>query len=87
MPKRISDLEKTISPPEQQSPPDWRDIEAQTKNDLEAIQTDQDAIAFIEKYLSHELRHQYLTIYRSDRHEMNRTPRQAIDNILALPPL
>ena len=66
---------------------DWREVEAQAKQDLEAIQTDQDAIAFIEKYLSRELRHQYLTIYRSDRREMNRTPRQAIDNLLTLPPL
>ena len=66
---------------------DWKAIEAQATADLEAIQTDQDAYDFIEKYLSRELRSQFLAIYRSDRHEMNRTPRQAIDNLLALPPL
>ncbi len=54
---------------------------------LEAIQTDQDAYAFIDIYLSKELRPQLVKIYSSDRHEMNRTPRQAIDNLLSLPPL
>ncbi len=66
---------------------DWRAIEAQTSADLEVVQTDQDAYAFIEKYLSKELRPDYLKIYRSDRHEMNRTPREALDNLLSLPPL
>jgi peptidoglycan/xylan/chitin deacetylase (PgdA/CDA1 family) len=68
-------------------PTSWKAIEAQSKIDLETIQTDKDAYAFIEKYLSKELRHQYITIYQSDRHEMNRTPREAIDNLLSLPPL
>jgi len=54
---------------------------------LEAVQTDQQAYAFIEKYLSKDLRGRYMTIYRSDRHEMNRSPRQALDNLLSLPPL
>ena len=66
---------------------DWKAIEAQAKIDLEAIQTDQDAYAFINKYLSKELRPDYLRVYRSDRHEMNRTPREALDNLLSLPPL
>ncbi len=66
---------------------DWKAIEAQSQKDLDAIQTDQDAVRFIETYLSKELRHNYLELYRSDRHEMNRTPRQAIDNLLSLPPL
>ena len=66
---------------------DWKRLQAETKADLEAIQTDQDAYDFIEKYLSREYRANYLKIYRSDRHEMGRTPRQAIDNLLALPPL
>jgi len=66
---------------------EWKAIEAQASADLEAIQTDQDAYAFIEKYLSKELRPDYLRIYRSDRHEMNRTPREALDNLLSLPPL
>jgi len=65
---------------------DWKAIEAQAKADLEQIATDQDAYRFIEKYLSQELRGQLMDIYRSDRHEMNRSPRQAIDNILSLPP-
>lgn len=73
--------------PEQEQPFDWQAIEAQAKIDLEAIQTDQDAYAFIEKYLSKELRHQYIKIYRSDRHEMLRTPKKAIENLLSLPPL
>ena len=73
--------------PPDQTPPDWRAIEAQAKADLENIQTDKDAIAFIEKYLSKELQPDYLKIYRSDRYEMNRTPRQAIDNLLSMPPL
>src|SRR5260221_434921 len=49
---------------------EWKAIEAQASADLEAIQTDQDAYAFIEKYLSKELRPDYLRIYRSDRHEL-----------------
>ncbi len=63
------------------------EVEAQAAADLEAVQTDQQAYAFIEKYLSKDLRGRYLAIYRSDRHEMNRSPRQALDNLLALPPL
>ncbi len=66
---------------------DWKAIEAQAKTDLEAIQTDKDAYAFIDKYLSKELRPNLLKIYRSDRHEMNRTPREALDNLVSLPPL
>ncbi len=66
---------------------DWKAIEAQAKADLEAIQTDQGAYRFIENYLSRELRTQLPAIYRSDRHEMGRTPRQAVDNLLSLPPL
>jgi hypothetical protein len=67
--------------------PDWRDVEKQAEIDLAAIQTDQDAYRFIEKYLSRELRAQFVVIYRSDRHEMNRSPQQAIKNLLSLPPL
>ncbi len=66
---------------------DWKAIEAQSKADLDRIQTDQDAYAFIKKYLAHDLQGRYVQIYRSDRHEMNRTPRQAIDNLLSLPPI
>ncbi len=65
----------------------WRDIEAQAKVDLEAIATDQDAYAFIGKYLSRDLRGRYLAIYRSDRQEMNRSPKEAIESLLSLPPL
>lgn len=67
--------------------PDWREIEKQAEIDLQAIQTDQDAYRFIEKYLSKDLRGRYMAIYRSYRHEMLKTPRQAIDNMLSLPPL
>jgi hypothetical protein len=66
---------------------DWRAIEAQAKADLEKIATDQDAIRFIETYFVRDLRLRYLALYRSDRHEMGRTPREAIDNLLTLPPL
>lgn len=66
---------------------DWKDIEAQAQTDLDAIQTDQDAYAFMDKYLSKELRWRYREMYRSDRNEMGRSPRQAIDNLLSLPPL
>jgi len=66
---------------------DWKAIEAQAKTDLENIQTDQDAYTFIDKYLLKELRHNYREIYRSDRNEMGRTPRQAIGSLLSLPPL
>jgi len=66
---------------------DWKEIEAQAKADLERIQTDADAYAFMDKYFSRELLHNYRVIYRSSRHEMLRTPRQAIDEILTLPPL
>jgi hypothetical protein len=71
----------------EQQGPDWRDIEKQAEIDLAAIQTDQDAHRFIEKYLAHDLRGRYMAIYRSQRHEMLKTPRQAIDTILSLPPL
>src|SRR5947209_11461782 len=53
----------------QEPAPDWKAIEAQAQADLEAIQTDQDAYAFIDKYMSKELRPQLRQIYRSDRHE------------------
>ncbi len=66
---------------------DWREIEAQGRSDLGEIVTDEDAVRFIQTYLSEELRPNYLRIYHSDRHQMNRTPRQAIDNLLSLPPL
>jgi hypothetical protein len=66
---------------------DWKAIEAQAKADLENIQTDQEAIAFIERYFSRELRLDDLRIYHSDRNEMGRSPRQAIENLLSLPPL
>jgi hypothetical protein len=66
---------------------EWREIEAQAQADLETIETDEQAIAFIDKYLSHERRMDYLRIYHSDRHEMNRTPREALDNLLSLPPI
>ncbi len=62
-------------------------IEAQAAADLEALQSDKDAYAFIEKYLSADLRGRYMAIYRSDRHEMNRSPKQALENLLSLPPL
>jgi inhibitor of KinA sporulation pathway (predicted exonuclease) len=65
----------------------WKAAQAKIEAELEAIQTDQDAYAFIAKHLSKDLQGRYRAIYRSDRHEMNRTPRQAIDNLLSLPPL
>lgn len=66
---------------------DWKAIEKQAEQDLQAITDDASAYRFIEKYFVHDLRGRYLAIYRSDRHEMNRSPRQAIDNLLSLPPL
>jgi|SRR5215467_14560912 len=66
---------------------EWRAIVEQSQQDLAAIQTDKDAYAFIDKYFSKDLRHRYYQLYRSNRHEMLRTPRQAIDNLLSLPPL
>ena len=66
---------------------DWKAIEAQAAADLEVVQPDQQAYAFIEKYLSRDLRGRYMAIYRSDRHEMNRSPKQALENLLSLPPL
>ncbi len=77
-------LQTERAQPEQ---PNWQAIEAQAAADLEAVTTDKEAYAFIEKYLSKDLRGRYMTIYRSDRHEMNRSPRQALDNLLSLPPL
>lgn len=84
-PPRIADL--IITPDTEPPAADWKAIEAQAQADLEKIETDQDAIAFIQKYFSKDLQPRYMQIYRSDRHEMNRTPRQAIDNILSLPPI
>jgi hypothetical protein len=66
---------------------DWRALEKQVEQDVAAIVTDQDAYRFIERYLSADLRGRYIAIYRSDRHEMNRSPQQAIKNLLSLPPL
>lgn len=78
---------RDMKPEAEEQPLDWKAIEAQAQQDLEAIQTDKDAYTFIDKYMLKELRPQLRQIYRSDRHEMNRTPRQAIDNLLSLPPL
>jgi len=66
---------------------DWKAIEAQAKADYEQIADDQDAVAFIVKYFSKEMQPDYLKIYRSDRYEMLRSPKQAINNLLQLPPL
>ncbi len=66
---------------------DWKDIEAEVKRDLAAIITDQDVYAFMDKYFSREYLPTYRQLYYSDRHVMNRTPRQALANILSLPPL
>jgi hypothetical protein len=66
---------------------DWKDIEAEASRDLEAITTDLNAYNFMERYFSKELQGQYIAIYRSLRNEMLKTPRQAIDTILSLPPL
>jgi hypothetical protein len=66
---------------------EWQAIQDQAAADLEAVTTDQQAYTFIEKYFSRDLRGRYLAIYRSDRHEMNRSPRQALDSLLSLPPL
>lgn len=66
---------------------EWQDIEAEVKQDLARIETDQDAYDFMDKYFSKDLQADYIKIYRSDRHEMNRSPRQAIDNLLSLPPI
>jgi hypothetical protein len=66
---------------------DWKDIVAEAERDLDGITTDQQAYDFMRTYLSEELMHQYMLIYRSDRHEMGRTPRQALENLLSLPSL
>jgi hypothetical protein len=66
---------------------DWKAIEAQAEQDLQAIVSDADAYAFIERYLSKELRASYIAIYRSDRHEMGRSPKEAVERLLSLPPL
>lgn len=66
---------------------DWKQIEAESTADLAQIITDQDAIAFISKYFVKDLQANYRQIYRSDRHEMNRSPKQAIENLLSLPPI
>lgn len=72
---------------QEENPVDWKAIDEQAKVDLAAIVTDQDVYDFMHKYLSKELMHQYMLIYRSDRHEMNRSPKQALENLLSLPPL
>jgi len=46
---------------------DWKVIEAQAKTDFERIADDQDAVAFIVKYVAKDLQPDYLKIYRSDR--------------------
>lgn len=66
---------------------EWQALQDQAASDLEAVTSDKEAYAFIEKYMSKDLQGRYMAIYRSDRHEMNRTPRQALDNLLSLPPL
>lgn len=68
------------------SPPDWRAMPARVRADLEAVETDEQALAFIARYFVKGLQPRYRQIYRSDRHEMRRTPRQALDNLLCLPP-
>jgi hypothetical protein len=66
---------------------DWKAIEEQAKRDFEAISDDQDAVAYIVKYFAKDLHGRYLSIYRSDRYDMGRTPKQAVANLLRLPPL
>ncbi len=66
---------------------DWKALQEQAQRDFEAIVDDQDAVAYIVKYFSRDLQGDYLRIYRSDRHEMNRSPKQAVANLLRLPPL
>ncbi len=62
---------------------DWKELE----EELEQITDDQDAVAFICNYFAKDLQADYLKIYRSDRYEMNRSPKQAIANLLRLPPI
>lgn len=66
---------------------EWQSIQDQAATDLEAVTTDKQAYAFISKYMSKDLRGRYVQIYKSDRYEMLRSPRQALDNLLSLPPL
>lgn len=66
---------------------DWKTIEAQAAADLASVQSDQDAYTFIKQYLASDLQGRLLAIYHSDRHEMLRSPKQALENLLALPPL
>lgn len=66
---------------------DWKEIEKEAERDFEQITDDQDAVAFIVKYFARDLQSDYLKIYRSDRYEMNRSPKQAIANLLRLPPI
>ena len=67
------------------SPPDWRAIPARVRADLEAVETDEQALAFLARYFVKDSQPRYRQIYRSDRHEMRRTPRQALDTLLRLP--
>jgi hypothetical protein len=73
--------------PEQDEAPDWHAIETQAKADLEAVATDQEAYAFMRKYFAKDLLGRYQQLYRSDRQEMLRSPKEALDNLLSLPPL
>jgi len=66
---------------------DWKALEAQAKADYAQIADDSDAVAFIVKYIARDLQADYLKIYRCDRYAMNRSPKQAIANLLRLPPL
>src|SRR6266487_6938340 len=66
---------------------DWRAIEQQAQTDYQQIADDQDAVRYIVKYFAKDQQADYLKIYHSDRHEMNRSPKQAIANLLRLPPL
>ncbi len=66
---------------------DWHAIEQQAQADYQQIADDSDAVRYICTYFAKDLQADYLKIYRSDRYEMGRSPRQAIDNILRMPPL
>src|SRR6266567_9314032 len=66
---------------------DWHAIEQQAQADYQQIADDSDAVRYICTYFAKDLQADYLKIYRSDRHEMNRSPKQAIMNLLRLPPL
>lgn len=66
---------------------EWQSIQDQAAADLEAVMSDKEAYAFISKYFSRDLQGRYTAIYRSDRHEMNRSPKEALTSLLSLPPL